>query len=84
MRRAGKESRKASNSRQRKTRLTSALVALLVETPVARKKKKKTQENMSNMINKGLRLVSGFVSYQTNSLQTEQKVGWGKNVALNS
>lgn len=28
--------------------------------------------------------VSVFVAYQTNSLQTEQKVGWGKNVALNS
>lgn len=64
-------------------RLTSALVALLVETPVARKKNK-TQEKMTNMINKGVRTVSGFVSYQTNSLQTEQKVGWGKNVALNS
>lgn len=25
-----------------------------------------------------------IVAYQTNSLQTEQKVGWGKNVALNS
>lgn len=25
-----------------------------------------------------------YAAYQTNSLQTEQKVGWGKNVALNS
>lgn len=58
--------------------LTSALVALLVEAPAD----KNTTAVVIGAEENGDRWCSR--SYQTNSLQTEQKVGWGKKVALNS
>lgn len=66
-----------SNLSKWKITLTSALVTLLVKTPVVDKKK-------GEMTNMKMIMWCLFVAYQTNSLQTEQKVGWGKNVALNS
>lgn len=64
-------------------RLTSALVALLVETPKVRKERKWwVAEGVSGQF--GGKVYVCVCSYQTNSLQTEQKVGCGKKVALNS